>query len=65
MSCPLGGNIAFVGDLPKFAIEGGVLKFTIHSGGCQCAYAMPLWLARLATKRVSELIADQDANKAA
>lgn len=53
-------SIAYVGDLPKFDVEGGVLKFTLLSGQCACSYAMPLWLARLANKRVTDLIAEQD-----
>lgn len=58
-------GVAYVGELPKFDIEGGVLKFTLHSGQCYCNYAMPLWLARLANKRVADLIASQDKAKAA
>lgn len=58
-------SVAYVGDLPKLDVVGGVLKFTLNSGSCQCTYAMPLWLARLANKRVADLIAEQDANKAA
>jgi hypothetical protein len=58
-------SIAYVGDLPKFDIIGGVLRFTLNSGTCECNYAMPLWLARLAQKRVGDLIAEADAAKAA